>query len=760
MVSKKVVTIILILPVVRCFSIYDYEPSVQYIIDYMKNNFSTYQVTVTSVSAEELSLFSLKIVKSITEKLPSVWIDASVIEKIPAVRQLGSLWDRTIDQSSLKIAMVEIYFSEYAFETLKSALLFLMSYSENVRGKCIIFLINGDGQSLEPFLRFAWSHDFLDLTVVEWAITFPTLAENGTATFPTLTSTENEIPPYDVFIHFFNPFQDKYTKDRLSNTTDIFPNKARNLHGYNFHADPRVSLELDGPINPEKSEVQTPISYLIDTLNFTLTYGILKKYENNEFHPIDLYRQNASRGRPIDFFLHMVNLNPEFNPSVKPLDASAYMNEISYSMLFLVDAATPFEYHFIVLQERIPEIRISLNFLITFITLSGMGLIFLLSSRVMGFDKKIWSTVRIARALMGGTLENRRQMKLAEKILLVTLYFVSIVMMTFTSDELIKMSVSRRDVFRLTTLEELADSRMGLYMDKRTFKAISWYGLNYPKLQKIANRSNTVIVSMDEILNVTFSRAPLNSIYLVLREIRTGFPHVIKTGPTLYQTHLKDVVATGMNFMVVRSNFPLKKRFGEFFLKLSESGLLMHDQMLELFRFYSERYAWGQIQEMHNHFRPDMDQEEELSLTQRLLIIILSGYALACIALIWEIFSKSQFPVKIAESNSKRERFVRCLVEEAKSKIEKESSREFDSTQSQLRILTLGQLDPSNLPKLSVESERRKENYDRKRMIKQNGPRVFGLLELDNAHLIDHLKRKRRTSIPLISHDEQSMNHR
>ncbi|KAJ8675133.1 hypothetical protein QAD02_010919 [Eretmocerus hayati] len=139
-----------------------------------------------------------------------------------------------------------------------------------------------------------------------------------------------------------------------------------------------------------------------------------------------------------------------------------------------------------------------------------------------------------------------------------------------------------------------------------------------------------------------------------------------------------------MKFMPVRINFPLKRRFAEFFLKLSESGLMLHHETLEVSQWYSDenmRRARGEIPEMYKHYGPENDKDEEVSLNLRLLIILVPGYVLGCVVLIWEIFFQSQRPVEFEKLNSNRKRFVRCLVEEANSKIEEESIREFDFIQ-------------------------------------------------------------------------------
>ncbi|KAJ8675141.1 hypothetical protein QAD02_010927 [Eretmocerus hayati] len=746
--SKKLFKIILTISVAACILADGYDPSLKYIVDYMKSNLATYQVTLMSTSTEKFESFGSKIVKLVTDEFSSIVINRSGFEKIPKVKSIRNLWDRIIDQSKLKIGIVEIHDEQDVLIELEPMILYMMWHSPFFRGKCIILLINGRGQSLEPFLRLAWSNDFLDLTVVEWV--------NKTQT-RTLTATETLSS--EVFIHIFNPFQDKYTKDRLSNTTDILPCKARNLHGYNFHADPRGAPGFGNRKRSDDSEVK-PIKYLMDTLNFTMTYAVVNDSNHGKSPIVALFNRNTSRGRRIDFRLNSYLSRPSANFS----DVTTDMNFFKDFLAMFVYKSSFREYRFSLLQGKITEFRISSNFLTTFVILFAMCLIFLLSSRIMGFDKRIWSLVNIARVMMGGSLEIRRRTRLGEKILLITLYFVSIIMITLTSDELLKMSVSKRDVLQCTTLEELADSRVTLHIEKKTSEFLSWIGGNDPKFQKIANKST--IVSHDDVINAYDHPTSVNLKYLALSEVPVQFPRVVKMRSNLYMVYLREVIMPRMEYMPTRLDFPLKRRFAEFFLKLSESGLIVHHQMLENFKLLNNMNEWGMLWEMYPQYGPDMDQEEEVSLTQRLLMILVSGYVLASIVLIWEIFFKSPCSAEITESKSKRELFVRCLVEEARSNIEEESSHEFDLTQSlndqlQLRISTLGRWGfNKNTSRLSVNSNRRRKNEGCDTTATKDRLRVVRLLELDNAHLIAHLERKKRARIQMGTYDEQSPNHR
>ncbi|KAJ8675145.1 hypothetical protein QAD02_010931 [Eretmocerus hayati] len=739
--SKKLFNFILILTMAECVLTDVCDPSLQQIINYMKSYLSTYQVTVVlDQSQPKLGLFGSNIMKVMIDEFSSVVVDDGAIKKISDTGSSTKLWDEIADQSKLKVGIVEIHDEQEVLLEMRLMIFYMKAYSRNVRGKCIIFLINGRGQSLEPFLRFAWSRDFLDLTVVEW------VNKTQTRIFP---ATENLAS--EVLVHIFDPFQDKYTKERLSPNTDIFPRKTRNLHDYHLQMQVHVDRRKPGKLKTERDLAL--IFCLEEVLNFTIVYRYVEHDEKQDrIPPGDISENDAIPQQRADFYFEFFHFWPESNIT----NGGVKMNDVKIWLSLAVPTSVFEEIQLTIMQKKTTEVEISLNFLKICGVLVVMCLIFLLSSRMMKFDERSWSTVKIAQALLGGPLETRRRIRLGEKILLVTLYFVSIVMMTLTSDELIKMSINKHELLGCTTLEQLADSSTHSYTLKSTKDILlSYSGKDNPKLQKIIDKS-ILVGSARELLSAAYSDASHNSVYGTLERVEPNNPHVIKFRPGIYLTQLRDTIATKAEYMPVRMNFPLRERFVKVLSRLSETGLIMYHETQNIGHMHNVWARRGLAPQMYPNYEPENDKDEEVFLNLRLLIILVPGYVLGCVVLIWEIFFQSQRPVQFEKLNSKRKRFVRCLVEEAKSKIIKESSCEFDFIQVQLRIMTLGQWEPNNSSRSSVKSKIRKENEDREIMFTEDRPRVFGLLGLDNAHLIAHLKRKRRTSITLISHDGQS----
>ncbi|KAJ8675121.1 hypothetical protein QAD02_010907 [Eretmocerus hayati] len=241
------------------------QPPMEYIIGYIKDNLSTYQVTVMTKSINALGSFSSSIVKTMIDEFSSVVVDTSTIER-PSMSVSEKLWNRTVDQSKLKIGIVELQHNSDTFKELSYVLDFFMTYSEFVRGKCIIFLVNGNGQSLEQFLNYAWSKDFLDLTVIEW------IDEGSKKTIQSgNTSTKK------VLNHVFDPFKKIYTRNILTNKTNILPNKVMNLrrHRFNLSVDKQFIVYYDrnytkkGRIFTYHGKDTIRMRLIAEALNFT-----------------------------------------------------------------------------------------------------------------------------------------------------------------------------------------------------------------------------------------------------------------------------------------------------------------------------------------------------------------------------------------------------------------------------------------------------------------------------------------------------------
>ncbi|KAJ8675126.1 hypothetical protein QAD02_010912 [Eretmocerus hayati] len=615
-----------------------------YIVDYMKENLSTYQVTVMAKSINALGPFSSSIVKIMIDEFSSVVVDSSVMDTIPTNRSYGNLWDRTSDQSKLKIGIIELQQGSDTLNELWEMLDFFIKYSEFVRGKCIIFLINGQGLDLESFLKFAWTKDFLDLTIVEWI---------GETSKKSLTSSKST--SYEIFIHVLNPFEKKYVKEVFTNNTDVLPDKLKNSHGHSlktlimgdgwqdrYHQDksgPKEIDEIDGP------DVHR-IKLLSEALNFTAKPKLLD------------YAELKSCGRNgNDSCYSTIDLTPDifkFKPDRSIRSAMEYKSLIRYNSFTNIYMPMLGKYRLYLVQQRVTENHHSSSFFISCGALVMVLMTFLSFSRILKLDNKIWSIPKVAQILLGGSIAHQKDMNLKEKIILVTAYFTSIILMTIISDELLKMDLSKRGVLRFKTLQELADSSVKIRISNSTKNLLSNWGHYRPILQKIANQSialkadklgpNGTPLDKDD-TSITGGLVDYTSLEM--------YPSVASIDEKWFYTVIEEDVWSSAYFMRVRKNFPYKDRFSRVIPKLRETGLMV---------IYYRRWVEDTVRHVgvkqstsalfHLHHNNENDIDIEIALEVKLMLIISMGYCIACINLAYEIVTgrlkTRQRPVKIS----------------------------------------------------------------------------------------------------------------
>ncbi|KAJ8675119.1 hypothetical protein QAD02_010905 [Eretmocerus hayati] len=605
-------------------------PLMMYIVNYMKENLSTYQVTVMTKSINALGPFSSRIVKIMIDEFSSVVGDSSAIAKIPVRRTFGDSWYRSSDQSKLKIGIVELQQESDTLNELWEMLEFFMKYSKYIRGKCIILLVNGDGQSLESFLRLAWSKDFLDLTVIEWTVEVPDKFLMG-----------QDSVHYQAYIHVYNPFKNNYAKDVLGKDTDILPDKLKNLHGYELHTaiynnnwDARIDENYQGTNDLDRfqgEDVQRT-KLLSETLNFKAN-PIFVTYEDLRNDKLN----NETNVPRIDYYstLFLTRLS-EINETLA--DHAEWTNNQSTSTAYLQSMSQTRLY---VIQQKVREPYTSSSFILSCGSLATMILIFSSFSRILKLNGKIWSVAKITHVLMGGSMDRQRGISFREKIFLITLYLTSIITMTITLDELLKMNLSEKEILRFKTLQELADSGVSLRVTNRTKVKLLDLGKHNRIMQKIADQaieSELFPTSLNDIPDDATS----SSVFADLDDRwNEWLPNVFSTDGVWFATEIEDNIVSRVDLMKFRKRAPYNDRFVKMTTKLVESGLMRAYAKQEAGYFLRSSWLDGVVpKDYRAHHHRANDKEVEMPMNDRLILILLMGYCLACFALLHE-FRKS-----------------------------------------------------------------------------------------------------------------------
>ncbi|KAJ8674992.1 hypothetical protein QAD02_010778 [Eretmocerus hayati] len=735
--------LVLLVSILRGVFVDSSHPLMQYIVEYMKDNLSTFQVTVVVNSTSNLGPLGSDIVKIMIDEFSSVVINANMMEKQPVAKKSEDLWDRTADQSKLKIGIMDLRNDSEPVEVvqnLSGMMQFFMRYSKLVRGKVIIFLINGDGGSLEIFFKYAWNERFLDITVIEWMVT----AQKRTL-------APNIEPNYEAFIHTYNPFQDKYERELLTPHTDILPDKLKNLHGYLLHTGMQEldeAVEIDA--NYTGPNVWDGLSgydvyrtkILSETLNFEavpqmIQGGVLKCIETNCDRPNN---ENASYQHRIDFYTNSI-LYEILN---KDADATRYINLLKTSTS---DLLTPniHEARLCLIQRKTLGKYDYFDFLASCAIVFAIAWVFYLSSKILGLDQRIWSYFRITQTLIGDSVDIRRSMSSKEKSFLLALYFVSISTMLMASNEVLKLNLSRREILRFKTLEELADSGLSLRVTKDTRDFLLKLGQQNPTLQKIANQSVA-----SEQFDPKMYALPVNEtedkVYGVLIQY---VPKVLQVGSAnkiWFYTVIDENIMSYIPAMRLATYSPFKDRFGTILQKLTESGLMNEYNQMRVngeFRSLPSNERTNSAVFYPHHTRNN-DRDIEMPLHYKLAIILSVGYSLAWAALAWECYSKKCSPSISPKLNGKLTgSFNRRRKQAFKMKLMQRILPKMKNSQHSGKSASM-KLENKTKQKVSRKADLRNKNVNKAIYNIIEDVSLFGLLELDNAELVRHLNRKRR----------------
>ncbi|KAJ8675877.1 hypothetical protein QAD02_011663 [Eretmocerus hayati] len=618
------------------------DQALQPIVNYVKENLSTYQVTLIVKSMNELSNFGIKIVKVMIDEFSSVVIDAETSRNDLALKTTEKLWNRVSDQSKLKIGIIDLREQSSAHQELTKLLEFFLDYSPFVRNKCIIFLISGRDHNLEPFLRSAWSMDFLDLTVIEWIKNTNIEPKMVNLNFDGEQNSE-------IYVHTFNPFSNKYIKQILTKDSDILPKKLKDLQGFPLYAEvherpPNVFFDesYNGP-----DEWNKVVGYdvyrtrlLAEALNFTAVPQIIRSQRGEKSLP--LYAHMLSHGSnhtPIDFYANVYDLYITNSTGID------LYNDMERQCRYTVWQPAPIKIQLAIRQRRNSRIKISSRFMVISGIFFAIGLIFAMFTRILKKNQRIWSICKVISIAPGGSMKTCKQTRWSEKIFVLNLCIVSSAMLIILSDELLHIIFKHQEILRFTTFDELANSGIILTMHKLTRNYLM--GINHSGIRKVANQSK-VIESFDPCLTFVPNNDESNqSIYgcLVGRSIDSS-PDIVDGKSDWFSTVVEENILLQIPKMYVKLFSPYKDRFGEIFQKFLESGLVRFEKSPPNrdYRFPSEKDDIYRNRPTYNGRANDKDMD--VPLCTRLLIIISIGYFLAGITLMCENFWKRYMEVE------------------------------------------------------------------------------------------------------------------
>ncbi|OXU25925.1 hypothetical protein TSAR_011830 [Trichomalopsis sarcophagae] len=315
--------------------------------------------------------FSCRIIKA----FPSLVIDTEELID----RKLELVLSQPSERMFLKVIFAISEDNKSAVQELIEKIEFLVNiHVESMRPKCLILLVNDpENSDLLEFFKYSWTYKFLDVTVIE----IP--KDTGQR-----HSLRYSIPTnLEIAVHRYNPFIHSYKKERFNSDEELFPDKLRNLYGFNlksgyFEEILSVMKKSKASRNSWNSLFGFGVylsNFFARTLNFTI-----------DPHQIDEKDLHVLDNNHLDFlnnFYYTVGFS-----STKEL--------IGEPTRFIHRASV----HVIVRELGYYNAKISKNLAILIAVLAAFFASLLLSIRLMRFDRKIWTTMNVTTIVLGKSI--------------------------------------------------------------------------------------------------------------------------------------------------------------------------------------------------------------------------------------------------------------------------------------------------------------------------------------------------------------------
>ncbi|KAJ8687475.1 hypothetical protein QAD02_023269 [Eretmocerus hayati] len=528
-----------------------------------------------------------------------------------------------------------------AHKELLEMFAFFLHQDRSSTRKYMILLLNSQNSTFEAFLRHVWDERILDLTVIEWI--GEDLEENSN-----LLRLDKQGD--EIYVHVFNPFYDSYSKEELTPEITLFPDKLKNLNGFSINT--RLHDVSLMKVNNYEDESNSSSVYLVlgfgaritkafsDLMNFEpkIRYAVESREVYNGSDGIPLSYKEAYEEGLIDYISRFdsVGIGEQFVLAKKKCYKSLHRD--AYITIPIVEART----FLLVEQYNSPKAEVPFTFIITFIVFFIIGSIFLVVAQIFKFDTNNWTILNTMLILVGGPVDAHVPMRVPEKILRISLYIASGLILLIMTDQMMNSLLGHHKFLDLKNIHDLANSGLQLYMTMNVRNLLSSIS-GIPDLQKSLNRSK-IYGEDSDIVN-----PPLNNNnefrYAILYPYHSwsGVHHTNEyverngNGSNSLLTFINGPLITFPRIIHSNTSPFLLNRFEKITTRLLEAGLL---------EFWHNHEA-DDLKISHINFRNEdpglvgyIHRIYDEPLCTRLGVILMIGYSVASIALIFEIIWK------------------------------------------------------------------------------------------------------------------------
>ena len=513
------------------------------------------------------------------------------------------------------------------FSKLQNTIDFVIQISKTrTRPECLSIILNENkSMSYENLLRYMWSKLFLDYTVLEIVHAYQKINFSTTLLSKLLFQGESKI----AFVHSFNPFKNDYKKLEYLSTTELFPYKLGNLHGYILKAavvnhTPTSGVKRNRTGHAEHiwgSDVKI-IKAFAKSMNFTLVFppsyddhfGTVKCGSNSRFKG---FQYDITNNKIQLFTVHGSMLDV---CTPHRLESTRSTGIVSFCALIPILPAQTYSYF---TKTKI------YSMLVTFFLL---GFILVLA-RLLHFNPEIWNAMNMFQLVIGSNVSQEPQ-KLPERILFGTLITIFIFFTSVIYSVLMDIILKEESTLKIETFEDLYKS--GLLFMIHEFRYNELMKSNEPVAKKLLKHA---VLNDDYFTEISCRNMLLkykNVSCIMLDNIAAIY--VEKSKDKLGRPAMKimkENLAETLVSIPLEPNSPYTKRFDGILIKLDEAGLIL---------------KWREYHRSKKKIieNPVGNSPDSQDLRRRLHNIIIVGYVLSTISFIGELLvSKLRFEHKL-----------------------------------------------------------------------------------------------------------------
>ncbi|KAJ8682533.1 hypothetical protein QAD02_018325 [Eretmocerus hayati] len=424
---------------------------------------------------------------------------------------------------------------------------------------------------------------------------------------------------YGVSVHSFNPFSDRFERETLSNQTDVFPNKDKNLHGY--------SIRVWVSPSSSKSDSDTFLqSLILGSCNSEIHWvsSFISLFHSESIDQHDLYYDARYLGFDTSV-QQIMGLPREPQKSISSYPHGQYLTSIYIPF--------PVRTHFYLLRKKNYERGISLTAILAFAGLFFTAWIFVVWAYLLGFKEQNWTFLNILTAQMGGSIEIRGRLRLSKMIYQMSIYVATFIVVTLGTDYMLEIFILRQYLPPIETIQDLAESNVDLVMSRTEYK---FFNFDYPKvesspsLRRIFNRTQLVdsdvlsfcrdltdVSDLKEFPNLCYALSPTDE----RLEISTSNFQIDR---------IREPIVSNLAFIYLSEKFFLKSRLEKMINKLSGAGM-----------FENWKRNVSHLGKLKNRLnRRSFEKDKQVPLQEQLWPVLAVGFPLGIVALICEFIWK------------------------------------------------------------------------------------------------------------------------